>query len=145
MSEGTSLRSIVKKGIITFGILVKLLARKSSLSEKTIKYAIAGVLALIVSKIGICIGNMPTYSEYFGNDPFLKRLGFETIYNYSFLIIPSSLLGLFGIIALIPSITYFTIRLIRRIWKLIKLIIYESIFEATKAIVDAKKKDHKRK
>lgn len=113
----------------------KWLAQKTSLSEKNIKWSMIGILLLVVSAFGYNISEIRIYSNY--HDMYLRV--------YRFLEVPSFFLGIFGLIALFPVILYFFKKLIKRLWKIIKLVIYEIIFEATRAIQDGKKRNLKKR
>jgi hypothetical protein len=110
-----------------------------SLGKRTIKLAIAGVLLVIVSAIGIWIGNISECIPYTGENRFLNQLGYTQIFSYNYLIAPSVLIGLLGILLFFPAFIQIALRIFKCIWDLIKRGIYEVFYEATRAIASAKK------
>jgi hypothetical protein len=108
--------------------------------EKIKKITIIGFLVLVVGLICGWVAGIPTYTEYMGDNRFLKMLGYETTYNYSFMNTFAGIFIYLGLVAICPAFIKFLIWTIKCLWKLVKRMIYEAFYEATKAIKDAKKK-----
>lgn len=113
--------------------LIGYLLDKFFISKRTTKWAIVGILCIIFGIIGICISNIKTDLEW---SEYSKRLIW--VYGYRFLEGPSGGLAVIGFILSIPMLLKF-------IWKIIKLVVYEITFEVSKAIEDGKGREHKRK
>jgi hypothetical protein len=113
--------------------LINYLLGKFLASKRTTKWAVIGMLCIIFAIIGGCISNIKTDLEW---NEYFKR--WDWVYGYRFLEGPSTGLAFIGFIFSIPMLLKF-------IWKIIKLVVYEITFEMSKAIKDGKGRAHKRK
>ncbi len=66
-------------------------------------------------------------------------------HKYEYLISISAIVGLIGMFAICPLLIKIAQILLKSLWKLIKRVIYETFYAATKAIIDAKSTDRKSK